>query len=109
MHLTRHIREDLTHKAISITNIAAILSLVHFCSSGMSLWVVGFLSSQPVRTLTVMERDGTFFARAATMSHSFECLFINEDPHPRLHTTSIGQPQFKSYDEIILQTSTLRL
>ncbi len=82
-----------------LTITAAMRSLVHFCSSGSSLWVVGFLSSHPVRTFTVMDRDGTFLASAATISQSLLCLFMSEDPQPRLHTTSMGQPQFMSCEQ----------
>jgi hypothetical protein len=94
---------------------------------GMSLWAIGFLSvsevirvesneveiecekskavyvhpcacvpSHPVRTFTVTGLVRCFVIDA-TMSTSFFGFVSKEDPHPRLHTTSMGQPQLRSY------------
>jgi hypothetical protein len=74
---------------------AAIFPLAIFWNSGMSLWPMGFLSSQPVRIFTVRGRDRCF-VRVWIASYSFLGRLSRAEPAPLLQIASIGQPQLRS-------------
>lgn len=90
--------------AVAQTIIAAILPRETFWISGTILCAFGVLSSHPVRILTVTERLWMLAVSADTMSTSLLGLSIRADPAPRSHTTSIGQPQFRSIKSVCVSS-----